>query len=128
LTCALELERSRQGQVGRVAVCDRAMVGKAATPNRMGRRGIPVPGKTIRRIRRPCGFNGTTGIRRRSLSRNVPGAERSSPRILSALCQNVDQPRDLQVHCANHQCLFTGDRPLPIVAVDEPIIEDCRHF
>src|SRR5258708_7822754 len=38
-----------------------------------------------------------------------------------ALLPNDDQPRELRIVCANFECDFTRDRPLPIVAVDEPL-------
>src|SRR5690606_27128542 len=30
-------------------------------------------------------------------------------------------PQDLRITCVNAACAFTGDQPLPVVAVDEPI-------
>src|SRR5207302_11516253 len=38
-----------------------------------------------------------------------------------SLQPNPDTPTDLRVVCVNRDCEFKGNRPLPIVAVDEPI-------
>src|SRR5205085_2927030 len=37
------------------------------------------------------------------------------------LVPNADHPIDLRVVCVNASCDFTGERALPIVAVDEPL-------
>src|SRR5207249_3751503 len=37
------------------------------------------------------------------------------------LVPNTDAPTDLRVACASRRCPFRADRPLPILAVDEPI-------
>ena len=34
---------------------------------------------------------------------------------------NDKDPKDLRVTCSDHTCDFTGDNPLPIIGVDEPI-------
>ena len=38
-----------------------------------------------------------------------------------SLTPNADRPTDLRVVCVNRKCEFKGDRPLPILTVDEPI-------
>ena len=38
------------------------------------------------------------------------------------------KPTDLRVACANWQCEFSGDHPLPIVAVDEPLYRRLPAF
>ena len=38
------------------------------------------------------------------------------------------QPRDLRVSCVNRRCPFSGNRPLPIPAVDEPIYRRLPAF
>ena len=37
-------------------------------------------------------------------------------------------PRELRIVCTNLDCDFIGDRPLPIVAVDEPIYRRLPAF
>jgi hypothetical protein len=94
-------------------------VGKAATPNVMGARAT---GGRTRRARR-CGSS------RRPARQAVADPARDLPvvrhalrrRNSFALLPDDDQPRELRIVCTNFECDFTRDRPLPIVAVDEPI-------
>jgi Helicase conserved C-terminal domain len=93
-------------------------VGRAATPNRMGRRGDNDSGsaraKTIafkNDDRKPapipleeCPWCGT----------------KFGPHSFD-LRPNPDTPRDLSIHCMNRSCDFTRGRRLPILGVDEPI-------
>src|SRR5215510_1891065 len=44
------------------------------------------------------------------------------------LVPNDDSPRDMRIVCANFECDFTRDRPLPIVAIDEPIYRRLPAF
>ena len=37
------------------------------------------------------------------------------------LLPDADNPRELRIVCTDFECEFSGDRPLPIVGVDEPI-------
>ena len=41
---------------------------------------------------------------------------------------NDDQPRELRIVCMNFVCEFSGDRALPILAVDEPIYRRLPAF
>ena len=45
-----------------------------------------------------------------------------------SLSPNRDHPRDLRVVCVNPGCEFVRDRPLPIVAVDEPLYRRLPAF
>jgi Helicase conserved C-terminal domain len=45
-----------------------------------------------------------------------------------ALLPNDDHPRELRIVCTNFECDFTRDRPLPIVAVDEPLYRRLPAF
>ena len=45
-----------------------------------------------------------------------------------ALLPNAQMPADLRIACANWQCEFSGDHPLPIVAVDEPLYRRLPAF
>ena len=94
-------------------------MGKAATPNKMGRKGD----------NRPDSARGKT-LRYRANSRHNPapipiescpwcGAGFDGDSF--SLEPNADQPRELRVVCLNYECDFTGGRPLPIIAVDEPL-------
>ena len=39
-----------------------------------------------------------------------------------------DHPTELSIVCANWECDFSGDTPLPIVAVDEPLYRRLPAF
>ena len=62
-------------------------------------------------------------------ARGVPVVRRrASRRSRSRCCRTDDQPRELRIVCTNFECDFIGDRPLPIVAVDEPIYRRLPAF
>ena len=46
----------------------------------------------------------------------------------SFACVPSTQPLNLEIRCANQDCDFTGDRPLPIVTVDEAIYRRLPAF
>jgi hypothetical protein len=120
LICALELERQEDvARFGKWPFEIGLWVGQAATPNKMGFRGdrddnsarsrtiaykndskdkpCPIPLET-------CPWCGT---------KFSPGSFVLQP--------NDANPTDLRIVCVNRQCKFTGDNPLPILTVDEPI-------
>ncbi|HXG60171.1 MAG TPA: DISARM system helicase DrmA [Planctomycetota bacterium] len=127
LVCALEMER--RGQEARYGTWPFEIglwVGKAATPNIMGRKGDnrqdTARSKTQRYKKNPkgnpppipleaCPWCGT----------------RFQPESFD-LEPDEDEPRNLRVVCANPDCDFTRDRPLPIVAVDESIYRRLPAF
>ncbi len=123
LICAMELERYNDPEkLGPWPFEIGLWVGRAATPNRMGRKGDNDPQsarlKTIsfqNDDRRPspipletCPWCGTK-FKKTSFSLWRNGR------------LNSDEPDELRVVCANRDCDFTRNRPLPIQAVDEPI-------
>jgi len=123
LICALELERHHDPEkLGPWPFEIGLWVGRAATPNWMGRKGDNNPQsarlKTIafqNDDRRPspipletCPWCGTK-FRKTSFSLWRNGKP------------NSDEPDELRVVCANRDCDFTRNRPLPIQGVDEPI-------
>ena len=127
LVCALELEREdapeRYGtwpfEIG-------LWVGKAATPNVMGRKG---DGRQDTRSHQGAPVQG------RSAQQAVPDPARGLSVVRRALRAGLvhaaaddDQPRELRIVCTNLDCDFIGDRPLPIVAVDEPIYRRLPAF
>ena len=95
-------------------------VGKAATPNRMGRKGDEPLGHRARE-----GPPVQERPERQAVAdpaRGVPVVRRrASRRTRSRCCPTTTRRRELRIVCTNLDCEFTGDRPLPIVAVDEPI-------
>lgn len=127
LICALELEReqapSRYGtwpfEIG-------LWVGKAATPNILGRKG---DGRSDSARSKVNQFKNDPKSKPSPIPlENCPwcGA-RFQPGSFS-LEPNSDQPRNLRIVCTNFECDFTRDRALPIVAVDEPIYRRLPAF
>ena len=127
LVCALELEREeaphRYGdwpfEIG-------LWVGKAATPNKMGRnnknQADTARRKTIRYQRNPRANPSPIPIE------SCPwcGAEFTADSF--TLLPDADRPRDLRVVCTDFECDFSGNRPLPIVGVDEPLYRRLPAF
>jgi hypothetical protein len=127
LVCALELERERSPARYGVWPFEIGLwVGKAATPNVLGHKGDGRPDSARTKVRQfkadpkskpspipleTCPWCGT---------RFGPGS--------FALLPNDDQPRELRIVCTNFECDFTRDRPLPIVAVDEPLYRRLPAF
>ena len=86
LVCALEIERSEAGgRYGRWPFEIGLWVGKAATPNILGRKGMAGRIRRARRSRRSSAI--PTGTRLRSRSRTAPGAETDSSPSRSRCCR-----------------------------------------
>jgi hypothetical protein len=116
LICALELERQKDpAKRGSWPFEIALWVGRAATPNRMGRKGDNDE-RTAR----------VKTLRFQQNSKNDPplpleqcpwcGTKFQASSF--QLCPNADEPTDLWIRCVNRDCDFTRDRYLPIVAVD----------
>ena len=126
LVCALELERERAPErLGEHPFEIALWVGRAATPNRMGRKGED--GDRSARVR--------TLRYARDSSREPPLPLEQCPwcgvrfgKQSFRLHPNSNEPTDLLVHCADRRCDFFRARPLPIVAVDEPIYRRLPAF
>ena len=119
LICALELERQKDVEkLGEWPFEIGLWVGRAATPNRMGKKGDNDQNsarlRTIRFLnddRKPspipleeCPWCGT------KFSKNSFRLQPTS-----------DSPEDLRISCVNRDCRFSRGIFLPILAVDEPI-------
>ena len=127
LICALELEREKSpGTLGEWPFEIGLWVGRAATPNYMGRRGD----------------RGGNSARVKTL-RYAQDTSREPPLPLEEcpwcgtrfgansfqLEPNTNEPQNLWVYCASRRCDFRNrQRHLPIVAVDEPIYERLPAF
>jgi len=127
LVCALELEREGAPErYGEWPFEIGLWVGKAATPNILGRKG---DGRSDSARAKTRQF--------KSDPRNKPSpiplencpwcAARFGPESF-ALLPNDDQPRELRVVCINFECDFSGNRPLPIAAVDEQVFRRLPAF
>jgi hypothetical protein len=127
LVCALELEREQDtARYGTWPFEIGLWVGKAATPNIMGRRGDGRSDTARTKVRQ---FKADPRSKPSPIPlENCPWCgTRFGPNSFSLL-PNDDQPRDLRVVCADFECDFSRDRPLPIVAVDEPIYRRLPAF
>ena len=127
LVCALELEREADiARYGDWPFEIGLWVGKAATPNLMGRKGD--------------GRSDTARAKTNRFKSN-PSANPSPIPLESCPWCNTrftpdsfnlepddNAPRQLRVACENIRCEFNGSRPLPIVAVDEPLYRRLPAF
>lgn len=126
LVCALELERVRNVvRYGEWPFEIGLWVGKAATPNILGKKG-----------------DGRSDSARTKVRHYKEGQSKASPIPLEecpwcgtkftpdsfALLPNEDQPSELRIVCVSFDCEFTRDRALPIVAVDEPLYRRLPAF
>lgn len=119
LICALELERQQHAdKLGDWPFEIGLWVGRAATPNEMGRRG---DGKDYTARMRTIHYQ--TG---KSNAPPIPLEEcpwcgtRFNPNSF-ILKPDPHNPTDLRITCVNRACAFTRNNPLPILAVDEPV-------
>jgi len=123
LICALELERQKDpAALGSWPFEIGLWVGSAATPNRMGKVGDTGPGSD------ETAYARTNRFKRHPGSQPAPIPIEECPWCGSAftadsfrLVPNAKDPKDLRVTCGDHTCDFSGDNPLPIIGVDEPI-------
>ena len=127
LVCALELEREKNVQrYGSWPFEIGLWVGKAATPNVMGRRGENRSDSARAKTRQ---FKANPRARPAPIPlENCPWcATRFKPESFT-LFPNDDKPTELRVVCANFECEFSGDRALPVLGVDEPIYQRLPAF
>ena len=127
LICALELEREQAPErLGEWPFEIALWVGRAATPNSMGRKGEA--GDKSARVK--------TLRYARDSSREPPLPLEQCPWCGTPfgsksfrLHPDTNAPSDLHVHCVDRRCDFAGRRRrLPIVAVDEPIYRRLPAF
>jgi hypothetical protein len=127
LVCALELEREQdEDRYGSWPFEIGLWVGKAATPNILGKKGDGRSDSARAKVRQfkadPKGKPSPIPLE------TCPWCgTRFGPDSFSLL-PNDDYPIDLKVVCVNFECDFTRDRALPIVAVDEPIYRRLPAF
>jgi hypothetical protein len=127
LVCALELEReTRPERYGTWPFEIGLWVGKAATPNDIGRRGDDRQDTARAKVRQ---FKADP----RGRPSPIPLEEcpwcgqRFTPDSFS-LVPDADHPRELQIVCTSLDCDFSAERALPIVAVDQPIYRRLPAF
>ena len=127
LVCALELEREADAaRYGEWPFEIGLWVGKAATPNVMGHKGEKrndsARAKTRRFRSNPRGNPSPIPLE------NCPWCGTRFEPDSFTLLPDDDRPKELRIVCANFECDFSGDRPLPILAVDEPIYRRLPAF
>jgi hypothetical protein len=128
LVCALELERQANPKLGEWPFEIGLWVGKAATPNRMGCSGDKGPAVDDTAYTKVNQF-------RKDDKKPMPVPIEECPwcgdrftRDSFWLKPNAKAPIDLHVVCTNAACAFSGDRHLPLVAVDEPVYRRLPAF
>jgi hypothetical protein len=119
LICALELERKKNvDQLGEWPFEIGLWVGRAATPNRMGRKGDndreSARAKTI-------AFKNDDRKPSPIPLEECPWCGEKFKSNSFQLQPNTDNPTDLRVTCANRHCDFSRGNNLPILSVDEAI-------
>jgi len=120
LVCALELERKKnEGLLGSWPFEIGLWVGSAATPNKMGKKGDNDPWSARSKVIR---FKTNSSANPSAIPlENCPWCgTKFTPQSFN-LRPSESAPTDLRITCANRDCAFTRDNPLPIIAVDEPI-------
>ena len=127
LVCALELERQAKSErYGSWPFEIGLWVGKAASPNVLGRKGDgnsdSARAKTIAYKRDPKWKPSPIPLE------ECPWCSTRFDRDSFTLMPNDDVPTELRIVCQNFECDFTRDRPLPIVAVDESIYRRLPAF
>ena len=127
LVCALELVR--EGDSGRYGTWPFEIglwIGKAGTPNVMGRKGDGRSDSARAKVRQ---------YKNDPKSKPIPIPIEECPWCGSrftpdsfTLLPDDDQPQELRIVCANFDCDFIGERALPIVAVDDSIYRRVPAF
>ena len=127
MVCALELEREaapeRYGQwpfeIG-------LWVGKAATPNSLGEKGDKRDDTARALVRR---YLSNSKINPSPIPlENCPWCNTRFSTTSFSLHPNADKPTELRIVCSDFTCAFSGNRPLPIVAVDDMIYRRLPAF
>jgi hypothetical protein len=127
LVCALELERGKDAaRYGEWPFEIGLWVGKAATPNTMGRKGDGRSDSARAKVHQfkanPRGKPSPIPLE------SCPWCGTRFEPDSFVLLPNDDDPEELRIVCANFECDFTRSRPLPIVAVDEPLYRRLPAF
>ena len=127
LVCALELEREEDmDRYGAWPFEIGLWVGTAATPNRMGAKGDKRTDTARAKVNRfkSDRSNNPSPI---PLEECPWCREKFEPESFE-LEPDSDRPRELRISCQNFECEFSGERTLPVVAVDEPLYRRLPAF
>lgn len=127
LVCALELEREQApDRYGEWPWEIGLWVGKAATPNLMGRKGDGR--QDTARIKVNQFKSGPQSRPSPIPLEECPWCRTAFEPTSFTLAPDADAPRELRIVCTNLDCEFNGERSLPILAVDEPIYRRLPAF
>ena len=128
LICALELERRGDagGRLGEWPFEIGLWVGKAGTPNHLGVKGDGRSDSARAKVSQYK--NNPRGRPAPVPMESCPWCGEDFTPDSFTLLPNAEKPTDLRIACASWQCEFSGDRPLPIVAVDEPLYRRLPAF
>lgn len=119
LICALELERQKDAKLlGDWPFEIGLWVGRAATPNHMGRKGDN--DRESARARTIAFLNDDRKPSPIPLE-ECPWCGEKFKQLSFKLLPNPDEPTDLRIRCLNRSCEFGRGTSLPILAVDDPI-------
>ncbi len=130
--CALELMRTGKDFIderGRKLLGEWPIeiglwVGSDASPNRLGGSGDTGDDTAVTRVRRYKSGRG----RAPAPLKACPWCGTDFNKNSFECVPNFIRPTNLQIRCANPQCDFTRDRPLPILTVDQPIYRRLPAF
>jgi len=127
LVCSLELERELNvARLGRWPFEIGLWVGKAATPNVLGKKGDNRPDSARTKVRQ---FKADSKSRPSPIPlENCPWCTTRFGSNSFQLLPNDDAPSQLRVVCTNFECAFSGNRSLPVVAVDEQLYRRLPAF
>ncbi|MFN0207320.1 MAG: DISARM system helicase DrmA, partial [Planctomycetota bacterium] len=128
LICALELEREKQiPQLGSWPFEIGLWVGRAATPNKMGKKGDGDEHSALARTNRFKHNSDHSGAP--IPIEDCPWCGEKFQPASFHLQGKIAQPDNLAIYCINEHCEFNGSlRMLPIVTVDEPIYRRLPAF
>lgn len=131
VVCALELMRVEgegRGLLGDWPIEIGLWVGSDASPNRLGGKGDTGDDKAVTRVRTFRRDFATPKARAPAPLKACPWCSTPFGRDSFVCTPDLNAPTNLEVRCANIDCAFTRDRPLPILVVDETIYRRLPAF
>ncbi len=100
-------------------------VGSDASPNWLGGKGDKRDDTAVKRVR---AYRSGRDPRAPAPIKACPWCGTAFTAQSFQCVPHADKPTNLEIRCANIGCAFTGDRPLPIVTVDEAIYRRLPAF
>lgn len=133
VVCALELMRTDPANIdeqsrrllGDWPIEIGLWVGSDASPNRLGGRGKSDETTAVGRVRR---FRNGRDKRAPAPLKACPWCGTEFTPSSFACMPNEHAPTNLEIRCANANCDFSRNRPLPVLTVDEPIYRRLPAF